>query len=108
MEFLDKLLGGINTIDFCVYTIWGFIGMSLQMLADVSKRKDKTTELSWKLWCKENIKRLGFQLLLIPVAVVLFITLFNKELNIMNACSIGFSIDFIWDLLNKKASFNKK
>lgn len=103
MEILEKLLGGMSAVDLIVFTVWGFIGMSIQMIADISKRKDKKSKVSWKYWLDANGSRLGIQVLVIPIAMVMFTFLFEKQLNIMNAFSVGFSIDFVIDLLKKKA-----
>jgi hypothetical protein len=104
-EFLNLILAGATPIEMGTYFLFAYIGLVVNLGADILKRKPKSPNspyhFSWAYWWADNRKRIPVSIALIPLFVILcnaggFILTFIGLPDVMNI-AVAFGIGMAGD-----------
>lgn len=104
-SFMEDLLG-MSGRAFAIGLIWAYVGMAVNILSDVTRRKKPSehspVKFSWKYWWSDNWRRILITTILVPVAIVGCVELFSVEITQFFAFSIGFGSDHLIEIIKRK------
>ncbi len=102
--FIEILLPNCTGQEFLAYSIVALLGVITMLGADILMRKKKAEsspeKFYWKYWWNDNKWRLLITVFLVPIAILLIAS--QGKLSWETAFFIGFSGDFLSNLLKKK------
>ena len=102
------LIGGVEFNYFLAMLIFALMGMFVNIISDLTKRKKSSPnspyEFSFSYWFKDNKIRLAINIPLIPIALLLCNELIGVELTKLSSFMIGFGSDHILELLKRKST----
>jgi hypothetical protein len=105
-SFFDIFSGGMDMMYFMSYLLWGYIGMGVNMLIEVMKRKPKGESAPKKFkgiyYWDDNKKRLVISVILVPLAVIMFSELFGMDVSNERALFMGFGSDTLAEFIKRK------
>jgi len=106
-DVAHAIIGVMSIVVFLSYWFWAIIGFIINLLVDIMKREkgsiNSPVKLSFKYWIEDNGIRLLISFLLIPIALVFFNTFIGTDLNNLTAFFLGFSSDYLIEILKRKA-----
>ena len=101
-----EMFGNISIYSFIAFTFWGFLGVLLNIIVELFKRKPNSPtspyKFSTKYWFKDNMERIIPTLLLIPVISLLGDKLVSIQLDNGYMFIIGYSADVVFEVLKRK------
>lgn len=101
------LIGGVEFNYFLAMLIFALMGMFVNIISDLTKRKKNSPNSPYKFsfgyWFKDNKIRLAINIPLIPIALLLCNELIGVELTKLSSFMIGFGSDHILELLKRKS-----
>jgi hypothetical protein len=107
-EFVKTFMNGMAVGVFFAYMAWALIGLVLNLVIDIVRRKpqspDSPVKFSWKYWWADNWCRILIAVILIPVITLLFNFIMGVQLNLLSAFYIGWTGDQIAELLKRKGA----
>lgn len=108
----QDFLGDMDKSLFIAMCLWGYIGMVVNLLSDVSKRNPKSKkspkEFSFTYWLKDNWHRTLLSIIMVPISIITFTEMFGMEISIFRAMGVGFISDYLIDILKRRTNIIKK
>jgi hypothetical protein len=105
-QFLENFMGGMEPVIFFVYLVWAYIGMIINLIAELSKRKPESKsspkKLSGSYYFNDNWKRVLIAMFLIPVSILVFGGLFGMEITNDRALMLGLGADMLAEIYKRK------
>lgn len=96
-NFLYHLLGGYEPLAFLQLLIWALVGTYILMQIHANQRDVKSyrtpVQWSWRVFFKDNLRRILFNLVLIVVTIRFSKEITGKEISDFWALVIGLSSD---------------
>lgn len=109
-NFTDLFLNGMSLVSFCVFLLWAYIGVLVNVLLEYYGRSSKktSTKFSFKYWWTDNWAKILLSLLLVPIAIVFCEEVVGMEINNYAAILIGGGSDRLIAVMRKwtKRKFN--
>lgn len=111
METLIKnILGNMSSINFITYMLFALLGMFINVISDITRRKPKSvaspTKFSISYWLKDNFTKMSTSILMMPLMIILFQQVTGSEISNLLALGIGFSSDHLCEILKRKNILN--
>jgi len=104
------ILGTIDSASFSLFYAWGIIGLVINLLLDIAKRKpgsiNSPREFKLRYYWKDNWFRLLSSNMLLPISLLLYSSIMGEELNYFNAFLMGYFSDSIVEFLKRKNFLN--
>ena len=104
--FLQKLIGDLPVANFPIYLIWAYLGIILNVVSDLLRRKKSSPSSPQKLdsayWWSDNYRRLILSCIVAPIFIVFFSDIMGMELTRFTSLFIGLSSDHLLEILKRK------
>jgi hypothetical protein len=102
----DYFFDGLSINLIIAMSLWAYIGMVINMVSDVLRRKPDSVSspryISVSYWWKDNYKRLILSIILVPVIVIVYSEAFTTEITILGAIGLGFASDHLLEIVKRK------
>lgn len=104
--FLQHLLGDLPVANFAVFLIWAYLGIILNVVSDLLRRKKSSPSSPKKLdsayWWSDNYRRLILSCIVAPIFIIFFSDIMEMQLTRLYALFIGLSSDHLLEILKRK------
>ena len=105
-EFVKNFMGNMTPVMFLVYLTWAYLGMFINLIIELSKRKPLSKaspkKLSGKYYLSDNWKRFLISLFLVPISILVFSELFGMNITNERAMLLGLGADTIAEIYKRK------
>lgn len=105
-SFVQELIGNLSITHFAVYLIWAYLGIILNVVSDLLRRKKSSPSSPKKLdsayWWSDNYRRLILSCIVAPIFIIFFSDIMEMQLTRLYALFIGLSSDHLLEILKRK------
>lgn len=104
--FWELFMGNMNIMYFWVYLIWAYIGMVINLVFELNKRKPSSEKspkkFDGKYYISDNWKRLIIAVILVPISILTFGGLFGMEITNDRAMLLGLGADALAEIYKRR------
>jgi hypothetical protein len=108
VSFKEAFMGDMNTTVFISFLVWGYIGVIVNMVIEVFKRKPLSKhspkEFKADYYISDNKKRIVAAIILLPVSILLCKEMIGIDITNGIAFALGYGSDTLAELFKRKTS----